>query len=99
MNFTITPELDKFMIIASDGIWEFISSQVGVMHCQWLVIQFSMYCIWSQQEAVDIVEQHRAKGNDHACKELIRVATAKWADDDASYRDDVSSILPCLQSW
>jgi hypothetical protein len=51
-------------------------------------------CVWNSQEAVEIVERHRAHGNDYACKELIRIASARWIERQKYYRDDVSNI--CL---
>ena len=38
---------------------------------------------------MDIVAAHLELGADEACKELIRVATERWAEEEGDYRDDV----------
>ena len=43
------------------------------------------------------MQRHIARGADFACKELIQVATRKWAEEEGDYRDDVRIFIICYQ--
>ena len=42
---------------------------------------------------MDIVDAHLDLGANEACKELIRVATERWGEEEGDYRDDVSNFI------
>lgn len=72
-TFELNHEEDEFLILASDGVWEFISSQ----------------------EAVDVVGEKLAAGNEchGACQDLIELASERWAEEEGDYRDDITAIV------
>jgi serine/threonine protein phosphatase PrpC len=83
---------DRFIIMASDGVWEFLSSQVRysrfkcvVLSCRLIFILF----LYLHQEAVDIVDRNLDSGSERACQVLIETATARWQQEEGDYRDDV----------
>ncbi len=70
--FDLDLEHDQFLILASDGVWEFISSQ----------------------EAISIIEEHRAKeGYAFACQMLIETAADRWRAIEGDYRDDITAMV------
>lgn len=84
-------DADKFMILASDGVWEFISSQVLLIfnlnsHENGRFVDSMIYF----QEAVDIVHSNISMGAHFACQELIQAAALRWHEEEGNYRDDVS---------
>ena len=84
---------DAFVIMASDGVWEFISSQVWWSAPRNVDNHYSVTCAvlcTSPQEAVDIVQNNINKGAHYACQELIQTAAVRWREEEGDYRDDVS---------
>ena len=74
---TIDEELDEFVIIATDGVWEFISSEDAV--------DIVGRCLYGTNgEKQDASE---------ACEALIKAATAKWHEFEGNYRDDITAMV------
>ena len=74
---TIDEELDEFVIIATDGVWEFISSEDAV--------DIVGRCLYGTDgEKQDASE---------ACEALIKAATAKWHEFEGDYRDDITAMV------
>lgn len=73
--------------MASDGVWEFITSQVIYFVIVILLIILNGFHF---QEAIDIVSSKIDKGVHIACQELIEMATQRWQEEEGDYRDDVS---------
>ncbi|KAK1746705.1 protein-serine/threonine phosphatase, PP2C family [Skeletonema marinoi] len=74
---TIDEELDEFVIIATDGVWEFISSEDAV--------DIVGRCLYGTDgEKQDASE---------ACEALIKAATAKWHEFEGNYRDDITAMV------
>jgi len=73
----IDEELDEFVIIATDGVWEFISSEDAV--------DIVGRCLYGTNgEKQDASE---------ACEALIKAATAKWHEFEGNYRDDITAMV------
>eukprot|EP00577_Skeletonema_sp_RCC1716_P009470 CAMPEP_0113436104 /NCGR_PEP_ID=MMETSP0013_2-20120614/36648_1 /TAXON_ID=2843 ORGANISM="Skeletonema costatum, Strain 1716" /NCGR_SAMPLE_ID=MMETSP0013_2 /ASSEMBLY_ACC=CAM_ASM_000158 /LENGTH=676 /DNA_ID=CAMNT_0000326557 /DNA_START=149 /DNA_END=2179 /DNA_ORIENTATION=+ /assembly_acc=CAM_ASM_000158 len=73
----IDEELDEFVIIATDGVWEFISSEDAV--------DIVGKCLYGTNgEKQDASE---------ACEALIKAATAKWHEFEGNYRDDITAMV------
>ena len=85
----------KFIILASDGVWEFISSQVIGSAAAFSLLMdvdclVTPHCgISIEQEAVDIVSRTIDFSANVACEELIGVAKSRWEEEEGDYRDDV----------
>ena len=82
-------------ILASDGVWEFVSSEVCVMTILYTALTTHthhaprhIYHI-NIQEAVSIVGMFLEEGATAACQELIAAAMMRWEDAEGDYRDDV----------
>ena len=67
---------DHFLIMASDGVWEFIQSS----------------------EAVRIVDKAYRAGKTarEASYSLITRAALRWAQEEGSYRDDITAVVVYL---
>lgn len=81
----LTPE-DKFVIVASDGVWEFLSNEkVGVRQCVELV-----GCMW---EAGD---------EEQACEVLVREAVLSWRHvaprQEDEVVDDITAVVVFFSS-
>ena len=71
---------NKFMILASDGVWEFISSQEAV----------------DMVHNVLSSDNERAVGESatyNACQVLIEEAQRRWEEEEGDYRDDITAII------
>jgi serine/threonine protein phosphatase PrpC len=79
----VDEELDEFVIIASDGVWEFISSEDAVD-----IVWRHLYDTNSEKEDVG-----SGCGATEACEALIKAATAKWHDYEGDYRDDITAMV------
>lgn len=73
-------ELDEFMIIATDGVWEFITSEEAVE-----IVGRHLFC-----------EDGNNKGASVACEALIKAASAKWHEFEGDYRDDITAMVVCF---
>jgi serine/threonine protein phosphatase PrpC len=81
---------DKFIIMASDGVWEFLSSQVFLSLIQTTIFTiYLLLIVFCVQEAVDIVDRNLDSGSERACQVLIETAMARWQQEEGDYRDDV----------
>lgn len=74
---TVDEELDDFVIIATDGVWEFISSEDAVEIV-------GRYLYDDSNKGCDASE---------ACEALIKAATAKWHEFEGDYRDDITAMV------
>jgi serine/threonine protein phosphatase PrpC len=76
---------DKFLILASDGVWEFIDDNTVV----------AMVEHWLGVHAGD------PRAAEHAAREVAREAMQIWAlEEEGGYRDDISITvvqLPCFE--
>jgi len=63
---------DLFIIVASDGVWEFIESD----------------------EACGLVSEYDDASK--ACTRLVQEAQQRWAENEGSYRDDITAIVVLL---
>jgi protein phosphatase 2C family protein 2/3 len=90
----IDEELDEFVIIATDGVWEFISSEDAVD----IVGRHLMY---DDDDDNDASEKNvhdegggmTMGGASEACEALIKAATAKWQEFEGDYRDDITAMV------
>ena len=92
---------DKFVIVASDGIWEFISSQ-QVIPQERPRVPNSLHGTSAEAiplffwQACDVV--HRHSDATEACTELVRIAEERWREEEGSYRDDITCAAKHLQA-
>jgi len=75
--YDIDTENDEFVIIATDGVWEFISSQEAVDIVQ--------------KHFVNKKEESCCASK--ACQDLIETAAAKWHQYEGDYRDDITALV------
>lgn len=73
----IDTEKDEFVIIATDGVWEFISSQEAVDIVQ-------KHFVSKEEESCCASK---------ACQDLIETAAAKWHQYEGDYRDDITALV------
>lgn len=89
----IDEELDEFVIIATDGVWEFISSEDAVD----IVGRHLMYDDddndASEKNVHDEGGEMTIGGASEACEALIKAATAKWQEFEGDYRDDITAMV------
>lgn len=78
----VTPQ-DDFLIMATDGVWEFIPSEeaVAVVHAHF----------------ADASKRDTAAKD--ACKALIDLAVRRWRDIEGDYRDDITAIVMRLSHY
>mmetsp|Transcript_25846 Transcript_25846/g.54386 ORF Transcript_25846/g.54386 Transcript_25846/m.54386 type:complete len:417 (+) Transcript_25846:973-2223(+) len=82
-TYTLEEE-DEFIIIASDGVWEFISSEEAVQIV-------GRHMIIGNNENSDHGQSDM--GASVACQALIRAASNKWHEYEGDYRDDITAIV------
>ena len=75
----ITPR-DKFLILASDGVWEYVSNRQAVRF-----VEASL--------RLNVNEPQRAE---LAAKYLVNVATKYWINEGGGYQDDISAMVIVL---
>ena len=87
---TVDEELDEFVIIATDGVWEFMSSEDAVN-----IVGRYLYDgngnTTSEKEEEE--EGSGDGGASDACEALIKAATAKWHEFEGDYRDDITAMV------
>lgn len=92
-------EEDEFMILATDGVWEFISSEDAVE-----IVARHLY-----NRGGDGGNNEEGDGNNDgcgigagaatdggasiACEALIKAASEKWHEHEGDYRDDITAIV------
>lgn len=69
---------DEFIILATDGVWEFMESEDAVK-----IVSEHLYC------SADKDSNCASK----ACEALIKAAMAKWHEYEGDYRDDITAIV------
>lgn len=79
-EYVIQPE-DKVMILASDGIWEFLESQDAL----------------DIVAAALMKHDGDPDKTDKACQELIKCAMRQWKIHEQGYRDDITVSLTMLE--
>ncbi|CAN0394159.1 unnamed protein product [Ectocarpus sp. 12 AP-2014] len=77
-EYVLQPE-DEFLVLASDGVWEFIDNQEAS----------------SLRIASEIVQGFFDRGEDAAgaCKGLMEMANRRWSDMVGDYRDDITATV------
>ena len=79
---------DIFVIVASDGVWEFIDSQEAAD-----IVSGEKEGAFGKKAPVHATE---------ACEVLVQEAAARWRREEGNYRDDITAIitfLPFLEDW
>lgn len=97
----IDEELDEFVIIATDGVWEFISSEDAVDIVGRYLIYDDNDNDASEKNVHDEDGKMKKSDNDgnpiggasEACEALIKAATAKWQEFEGDYRDDITAMV------
>ena len=87
----IDEELDEFVIIATDGVWEFISSEDAVD----IVGRHLMHDDGNDASEKNLNDEggNSVGGASEACEALIKAATAKWQEFEGDYRDDITAMV------
>lgn len=81
---------DKYLIVGSDGIFEFVTSQAAAA----AVHQAMGYGAGAQD-----VDRGGPRAAENAVKKLLDLANLAWKQHEGDYRDDVTGIvvrLPCF---
>lgn len=76
-------EEDEFIILATDGVWEFIDNQDAVQIVS--------------EHLLENKPEGRIKCATAACEALIKVAMEKWHEHEGDYRDDITAIVVSLK--
>ena len=77
---------DEFMIIATDGVWEFLSSQEA--------INIVARDLMSDKQNSSVDRDGMCTGDASiACQHLIEAAAAKWHEHEGDYRDDITALV------
>jgi len=84
----IDEDLDEFVIIATDGVWEFLSSEDAVD-----IVQKHLYNANDGEET----KKEGGYGASVACEALIKAASDKWHEHEGNYRDDITAIVVRLK--
>jgi len=71
-------ERDEFMIIATDGVWEFIGNEDAVE-----IVAGHLYGDGGDG----------SNGASAACEALIKAASEKWHEHEGDYRDDITAMV------
>ena len=75
---------DAFLVLASDGVWEFLDDATVVAMCEHWLKHYED----SDRQVED------------AAAEVIQEAMQIWAlEEDGGYRDDISIIIVLLPCW
>ena len=82
-----------FADVGVTGEPELRDEQLTAQHRCLLLATDGVWAFLSSQEAVALVERHRASGARRACKELVREAAARWHAREGAYRDDITALL------
>ena len=86
---TITPD-DDFIILATDGVWEFLDSAQAVE-----IVGQQLHQHHQHNDSTTGV-LHCACAT-KACQALIEAAAKRWHEEEGSYRDDITAIVVRLQ--
>jgi len=86
---TIDTDVDEFVIIATDGVWEFLSSEDAVG-----IVQKHLY---SANDGEGEKKEGGGHGASVACEALIKAASDKWHEHEGNYRDDITAIVVRLK--
>jgi serine/threonine protein phosphatase PrpC len=101
---TIDWEADEFVIVATDGVWEFLSSEDAVN-----IVGRHLYGETAanddgtgdsdadKDDAGDGSVGGGGLGASAACKALIKAASEKWHEHEGDYRDDITAIVVRLR--
>jgi serine/threonine protein phosphatase PrpC len=90
-HHTLMP-YDKYLVLGSDGIWEFISSQEAAQVVHGVMGQ------GSAPTPPNGAEGQRARAAE-ACRKLCELSSIEWKKHEGDYRDDITGIvcrLPCF---
>jgi len=86
---TIDEDVDEFVIIATDGVWEFLSSEDAVD-----IVQKHLYL---DDNGEGEKKKEGCHGASVACEALIKAASDKWHEHEGNYRDDITAIVVRLK--
>ena len=86
---TIDEDVDEFVIIATDGVWEFLSSEDAVD-----IVQRHLHHANGDCESK---KKGGGYGASVACEALIKAASDKWHEHEGNYRDDITAIVVRLK--
>jgi serine/threonine protein phosphatase PrpC len=75
-------EEDEFVILASDGVWEFLDNEDAV--------RIVSECLYDSDEDAEVCASA-------ACEALIKAAMEKWHESEGDYRDDITAIVVRLK--
>ena len=78
-------EEDEFVILATDGVWEFITSEDAVN-----IVSEHLYGEHANNDDSNICASK-------ACEALIKAAMEKWHEYEGDYRDDITAIVVRLK--
>jgi len=83
---------DEFVIVATDGVWEFLSSEDAVD-----IVGRHLYektAANGESRGDDDNDANEGGGGaSAACKALIEAASEKWHEHEGDYRDDITAIV------
>ena len=100
ISHVVDTELDHYLILASDGVWEFISPERAVEIVHTAILKETLHA--EEEEgggggaggAITIGEQ----GPTNACRMLIAQSALEWRKHEGAYRDDITAIVLHLPS-
>ena len=72
---------DKYLIIATDGVWEFLESRDAAT------------IGWEAMQTTKADSVKPALSADAACTALIVASATKWQEFEGDYRDDITAIV------
>jgi serine/threonine protein phosphatase PrpC len=78
---------DEFVIVATDGVWEFLSSEDAVD-----IVGRHLYGE-GDEPYNDDGSSGGGRGAYVACEALIKAASEKWHEHEGDYRDDITAIV------
>ena len=81
---------DEFMILATDGIWEFIDSDEAVA----IVAKYDNATEASRGvHSLTLYQGTHSAFDLQACYDLIHTATQLWRKEEGDYRDDITALV------
>jgi len=95
------PGIDEFLIVASDGVWEFISSEEAA-----IIVEKCFLEADEKREDAPLSDgttgsekQKMDGGASAGCKALMDAAANRWLENEGTYRDDITAIVVRMNSF
>ena len=82
-------EYDEYMILATDGVWEFMTRQDAVV----IVGKHLYNSTTTTDDSAAAAGGGGSCGASSACEALIKAASEKWHEHEGDYRDDITAIV------